>query len=388
MSRAAAALIAGVYEHPRREIPDRSVAQIHAEVALGALVDAGLGLQDVDAYFCDSSDPGLNSLSMSEYLGISYRYTDNTDTGGSSYLSHVGHAAMAVAAGKCRVALCTMAGRARSERRGPPAGRRGGPETDFENRWGIAATLHNYALAAMRHMYEFGTTSAQLAEIKVAASLHAQHNPRAFLPNPVTVQDVLDSPMVSDPLHRLDCCVITDGGGAIVIVSPDVARELGRAAVKVLGSGEAPKHADNGAVNLSYTGAVWSGPAAFAEAGVTPVDIDYASIYDSFTISVLLALEDLGFCEKGKGGHFVSDGGLLAPCGRLPFNTDGGGLCNSHPSNRGGMPKIIEAVRQLRGQAHPAVQVPDCELALVQGTGGRLGTRSGSATLILGREDA
>jgi acetyl-CoA C-acetyltransferase len=388
MSRAAAALIAGVYEHPRREIPDRSVAQIHAEVALGALADAGLGLQDVDAYFCDSSDPGLNSLSMSEYLGISYRYTDNTDTGGSSYLSHVGHAAMAVAAGKCRVALCTMAGRARSERRGPPAGRRSGPETNFENRWGIAATLHNYALAAMRHMYEFGTTSAQLAEIKVAASLHAQHNPRAFLPNPVTVQDVLDSPMVSDPLHRLDCCVITDGGGAIVIVSPDVARELGRVAVKVLGSGEAPKHADNGAVDLSYTGAVWSGPAAFAEAGVTPVDIDYASIYDSFTISVLLALEDLGFCEKGKGGHFVSDGGLLAPCGRLPFNTDGGGLCNSHPSNRGGMPKIIEAVRQLRGQAHPAVQVPDCELALVQGTGGRLGTRSGSATLILGREDA
>jgi acetyl-CoA C-acetyltransferase len=158
--------------------------------------------------------------------------------------------------------------------------------------------------------------------------------------------------------------------------------------VKVLGAGEAPKHADNGAVDLTYTGAVWSGPMAFAEAGVTPADIDYASIYDSFTISVLLALEDLGFCEKGKGGGFVSDGGLVAPYGRLPFNTDGGGLCNNHPSNRGGMPKIIEAVRQLRGQAHPAVQVPDCELALVQGTGGRLGTRSGSATLILGWADA
>src|ERR1700744_2740022 len=176
MSRGPAAVIAGAYEHPRREIPDRSVAQIHAEVALGALADAGLGLSDVDAYFCDSSDPGLNSLSMSEYLGITYRYTDNTDTGGSSYLSHVGHAARAIAAGQCRVALCTMAGRARSERRGPPSGRRGGPEADFENRWGITATLHNYALVAMRHMHDFGTTSAQLAEIKVAASPHASHN--------------------------------------------------------------------------------------------------------------------------------------------------------------------------------------------------------------------
>jgi acetyl-CoA C-acetyltransferase len=387
MSRPAA-VIAGVYEHPRREIPDRTVAQIHAEVALGALADAGLTLADVDAYFCDSADPGLNSLSMSEYLGIRYRYTDNTDTGGSSYLSHVNHAMRAVAAGQCRVALVTMAGRARSERRGPPAGRRNGPEADFENRWGIAATLHNYALVAMRHMHEFGTTSAQLAEIKVAASQHAQHNPNALLRKPVTVQDVLDSPMLSDPLHRLDCCVITDGGGAIVVVSPDVARTLPQPAVKVLGAAEAPKHANNGAVDLTYTGAAWSGPAAFDEAGVGPADIDYASIYDSFTISVLLALEDLGFCPKGKGGQFVSDGALLAPHGRLPFNTDGGGLCNNHPSNRGGMPKIIEAVRQLRGQAHPAVQVQDCSLALVQGTGGRLGTRSGSATLILGAADA
>lgn len=388
MSHPDTAVIAGIYEHPRREIPDRSVAQIHAEVAFGALADAGLSIRDVDAYFCDSSDPGLNSLTMSEYLGITYRYTDNTDTGGSSYLSHVGHAVRAIQAGKCRVALCTMAGRARSERRGPSAGRRGGPEADFENRWGIAATLHNYALVAMRHMHEFGTTSEQLAEIKVAASLHAQHNPSALLRNPVTIADVLGSPLLSDPLHRLDCCVITDGGGAVVVVSTEVARDMKQPAVRVLGSGEAPKHSDNGAVDLTYTGAVWSGPTAFAEAGVRPADINYASIYDSFTISVLVALEDLGFCKKGEGGHFVSDGGLVAPNGRLPVNTDGGGLCNNHPANRGGMPKIIEAVRQLRGQAHPAVQVPDCRLALVQGTGGRLGTRSGSATLILGRADA
>jgi acetyl-CoA C-acetyltransferase len=243
-------------------------------------------------------------------------------------------------------------------------------------------------MAAMRHMHEHGTTSAQLAEIKVAASLHAQHNPNAFLRDPVTVEEVLASPLVSDPLHRLDCCVVTDGGGALVVVSPEVARALPRHCVGVLGHGEAVKHTNNGRVDLTYTGAVWSGPAAFADAGITPADIDYASIYDSFTITVLETVEDLGFCEKGEGGRFVSDGGLVAPHGRLPFNTDGGGLCNNHPANRGGMTKAIEAVRQLRGEAHPAVQVPDCELALAHGTGGSLGTRMGSVTVILGREDA
>jgi acetyl-CoA C-acetyltransferase len=171
-------------------------------------------------------------------------------------------------------------------------------------------------------------------------------------------------------------------------VRPEVARDLPRRTVKVLGHGEAPKHADNGRIDLTYSGAVWSGPRAFEEAGLTQGDVDYASIYDSFTITVLMTLEDLGFCEKGKGGDFVSDGALVAPDGRLPFNTDGGGLCNNHPANRGGMTKIIEAVRQLRGEAHAAVQVPDCTIALAHGTGGSLGTRMGSATLLLGREDA
>jgi acetyl-CoA C-acetyltransferase len=182
--------------------------------------------------------------------------------------------------------------------------------------------------------------------------------------------------------------VITDGGGALVVVAPEVARDLHRRGVKVLGHGEAPKHGGNGRIDLTHTGAVWSGPRAFAEAGVAPADIDYASIYDSFTITVLETIEDLGFCEKGNGGRFVSDGALVAPTGRLPFNTDGGGLCNNHPSNRGGLTKVIEAVRQLRGETHPQVQVPDCQLALVHGTGGSLATRMGSATLILGQEDA
>jgi acetyl-CoA C-acetyltransferase len=186
----------------------------------------------------------------------------------------------------------------------------------------------------------------------------------------------------------MDCCVVTDGGGAVVVVSPEVARDTGRRGAKILGHGETVKHTNNGRVDLTFTGAVWSGPRAFEEAGVTTSDIDYASIYDSFTITVVETLEDLGFCEKGKGGRFVAEGALLAPDGKLPFNTDGGGLCNNHPTNRGGMTKIIEAVRQLRGEAHPAVQVPDCEIALAHGTGGSLATRMGSVTLILGREDA
>jgi acetyl-CoA C-acetyltransferase len=172
----------------------------------------------------------------------------------------------------------------------------------------------------------------------------------------------------------------------VVLVSPEVARDLPRRTAKVLGHGEAPKHTDNGRIDLTYSGAVWSGPRALEEAGVTVGDVDYASIYDSFTITVLMTLEDLGFCEKGKGGEFVSDGALVAPDGRLPFNTDGGGLCNNHPTNRGGITKVIEAVRQLRGEAHPKVQVKNCDLAIAQGTGGSLGTRHASATLIMERE--
>ena len=385
MSIRGKAVIVGAFEHPRREIPDRTIAQIHREVAVGALADAGLTLADVDGYFCDSTAPGFGPVSMSEYLGLAARYVDSTETGGSSYLAHVGHAAAAIATGKCRVALITLAGRPRTGGAMPGGAQRmvTSPEAGFEQA-GIFAPVGNYALSASRHMHEFGTTSEQLAWIKVAASEHAQHNPNALLPDPVTVDEVLASPLVADPLHRLDCCVVTDGGGAVVVVHPDVARDLGRAGASVLGHGEALKHGDAGRIDLTYSAARWSGPAAFAEAGVTPNDIQYASIYDSFTITVLIALEDLGFCAKGEGGAFVADGGLRSPGGRLPFNSDGGGLCNNHPANRGGMTKVIEAVRQLRGEAHPAVQVPGCELALAHGTGGALSTRHGSATLVLG----
>jgi acetyl-CoA C-acetyltransferase len=202
----------------------------------------------------------------------------------------------------------------------------------------------------------------------------------------VTVEEVLASPVIADPLHRLDCCVISDGGGAVVVTRPEIARSLARPRVRVLGAGEAPKHQMGGRIDLTYSGAVWSGPAAFAEAGLTPADVKYVSIYDSFTITVLITLEDLGFCAKGQGGKLVADGNLIAGIGRLPFNTDGGGLCNNHPANRGGLTKVVEAVRQLRGEAHPAVQVKGCDVALAHGTGGLLGSRHGSATLIMERE--
>ncbi len=384
MSIKGKAYIAGIYEHPARKIENKSVARIHAEVAKGVLEDAGLTAKDVDAYFCSSDAPGTGGLSMIDYLGLTVKHSDSTNTGGSSYLYHVAHAAEAIAAGKCNVALITCAG---FGRRGTSVRDNGGniPETPFEDPYG-PVTVNLYAMAAMRHMYQYGTTSEQLAWVKVAASHHAQHNPNAVLRKVLTVEDVVNSPMIANPLHRMDCCIVTDGGGGVVVVSPEVAKSLSKPRVKLIGTGESPKGQMGGKVDLTYTGAVRSGPIAFAEAGVKPSDIKYASIYDSFTITVVMTLEDLGFCKKGEGGKFVMDGNLISGVGKLPFNTDGGGMCNNHPGNRGGITKIIEAVRQLRGESHPKVQVRNCDIALAHGTGGSLGTRHGSATLIMERE--
>lgn len=330
-------------------------------------------------------------MSMAEYMGLKLRHIDSTETGGSSYVIHVNHAAQTIAAGKAKVALITLAGRPRSEGMATGTAPRiydaNAPDVGFEAPFG-PTVVNMYAMAAMRHMHEFGTTSEQLAWIKVAASTHAQYNEHAMLRDVVTVEDVVNSPLISDPLHRLDCCVISDGGGAIVMTTPEIAKSLGRPIVKYLGGGETVKHLDAGNVDLTYTGARHSGADAFAEAAVKQADIKYASIYDSFTITVLETIEDLGFCEKGQGGKFVSDGNLISGVGKLPFNTDGGGLCNNHPANRGGITKVLEAVRQVRGEAHPKVQVPNCNIALAHGTGGSIGTRMGSATVILGQEDA
>ncbi|MEZ5765846.1 MAG: thiolase domain-containing protein [Xanthobacteraceae bacterium] len=384
MSIKGKAYIMGAYEHPTRKAPDKSVPQIHAESAVGALKDAGLTMKDVDGYFCAGDAPGLGPLSMVDYMGIKARHVDSTDFGGSTYIAHVSHAAQAIAAGKCSVALITLAGKPLTSSV-PRAVIPTAPDASYESPYGIVVA-NSYGMCAARHMYEYGTTSEQLAWVKVAASHHAQYNEHAFLRDVVTVEDVVNSPMISNPLHRLDCCVITDGGGALIVTSPEVAKSLNRPKVKVMGAGESPKGQAGGDTDLTYSGARWSGPIAFAEAGVKQSDIKYASIYDSFTITVLMQIEDLGFCEKGQGGKFVSDGNLISGVGKLPFNTDGGGLCNNHPANRGGITKVIEAVRQLRGEAHPKVQVKNCDIALAHGTGGSLGVRHGSATLIMERE--
>jgi acetyl-CoA C-acetyltransferase len=400
MSLNGKAYIVGAYEHPTRQADDLSTVRLHADVARGALEDAGLSKGDIDGYFCAGDAPGLGTTTVAEYLGLKLRHVDSTECGGSAPILHVAHAAEAIAAGRCNVALITLAGRPRAAMAAAAAARAGSatgksalalrapdpdaPELAFELPYG-PATQNLYAMVAKRHMYEFGTTSEQLAWIKVAASHHAQYNERALLRNIVTVEEVVNSPMVSDPLHRLDCCVMSDGGGALIVTRPEIARELKRPLVKVRGTGEAPKHGMGGKIDLTYSAAAWSGPMAFAEAGLTPSDIQYASLYDSFTITVLMQLEDLGFCAKGAGGRFVADGNLISGVGRLPFNTDGGGLCNNHPANRGGITKVIEAVRQLRGEAHPKVQVPGCTIALASGIGGALASRHTAGTLIMER---
>jgi acetyl-CoA C-acetyltransferase len=382
--------IAGAYEHPTREAPDKSTMQLHAEVAKGALEDAGVEKKDVNGFLTagvPEYENGLPPLIMADYLGLDLSYWDSSDVGGSSYVSHVGHAVSAIRDGKCDVAVVTLAGRPRS--RGQATGTGARELTDYQDSFhGVygSTTVGAYAMAAQRHMAEYGTTPEQLAEIRVAASHHAQYNENAMYQDPLTVEDVVESRIVADPLHLLDCCVISDGGGALVVVSEEVKEDLDRETVKVLGHGESVGHHEAGRVDVTSSGAQESGPRAFEEAGVEPDDIDYASIYDSFTITVLETLEDLGFCEKGEGGEFVEGGTLKAPDGELPFNTDGGGLSSNHPANRGGMTKVIEAVRQVRGEANEEVQV-DTDIALAHGTGGRLSMAHGSVTLILGGED-
>ncbi|TFY97177.1 thiolase domain-containing protein [Ramlibacter humi] len=383
-----AAFIAGAWEHPTRYAPELSVARLHAECAQGALLDAGLSLDDVDGYFCAGDAPGGLPALMADYLNLKLRVVDGTDSGGCSYIAHVGHAARAIASGECSVALITLAGKPRSS--GQATGteiRQVAPErpaAPFEQPYGwTVAGL--YGLLARRHMHEYGTTMAQLAWVKVAASHHAQHNPHALLRKVFTVEDVLASPLVADPLRRGDCCVITDGGGALVLVSPAIAKSLARPMVGVRGFAETVRTGEAGRLDLLTTGAAVTGPRAFESAGLAPGDVKYASVYDNFSIMVALQLEDLGFCAKGEGGRFVADGNLIAGSGRLPWNTDGGGMCNNHPQNRGGITKVIEAVRQLRGEAHPAVQVRGCDIALASGPGLVMGAGHAHATVLLER---
>ncbi|WP_337110316.1 thiolase domain-containing protein [Prescottella equi] len=381
-----AAVIVGAYEHPGRRLPGHTLSGVHREVIAGAVADAGLSISDVDGFFTDSTAPGLGVIDLMQHLGLRCTYSESSEMGGSSYVAFVGHAAAAIAAGKCRVAVISLAGLpAQGQKVSPPDVP--APAAAFQVNGYSAGygPVADYAVLARRHMYEFGTTSEQLAWVKVASSRHAKHNENAFLQGEVTVDDVLSSPLVADPLHKLDCCVVTDGGGALVVVHPEVARELGRAGAMLRGHGEGQKASVAGEVDLTHSAIRRSGELAFAESGITPDRIRYASLYDSFTITVLIALEDLGFCARGEAGSFVESGGLVSGSGRLAVNTDGGGLSNNHPGNRGGMTKVIEAVRQLRGEAHPAVQVPELEWAVVSGTGFRLSSNHYSSTIVLER---
>jgi acetyl-CoA C-acetyltransferase len=324
---------------------------------------------------------------MTDYLNLDISYAGSTDIGGSAYVDHLGHAASAIRDGKCNVALVTLAGRPRSaaNETGTEAGAfLESMQDSFEMVYGQTISSL-YAMGARRHMHEYETTSEQLAEIRVAASHHAQYNENAMYQDPVTVEDVVNSRMISDPLHLLDCCVISDGGGAFVVVSKEIRDRIDRECVELLGHGEAIKHFNAGHPDVTYTAARESSKRAYAEAGLGPDDIDTIHLYDSFTITVLETIEDLGFCEKGEGGEFVEGGTLKAPDGELPFNTDGGSLCSNHP-DRGGMTKIIEAVRQLRREANEGTQV-DADISLVHGTGGDISRRHSGVTAILGRVD-
>lgn len=375
-------MIAGVAESDCGHEVGLTILQHQALAAKRALDDAGLRKADVDAVMAVDF-LGLPSLQIAEYLGISPRFTDTTVTGGSAFENLVEHAALAIAAGLCNVVLITYGSTLWSDRRRVIEG--GGidprmPAAQFETPYGDLSPIAAYALAAARHQHEFGTTSEQLAEVAVSTRQWATLNPLALMQAPITIDDVLQSPMIASPLHRLDCCVMTDGGGAVVLTEAERARDLRKAPVYVLGSGFSATHLTiNQMANLTTTGAVESGRRAFEIAGVTPTEIDVVEIYDSFTISVVLALEDLGFCRKGEGGSFVA-GGRLGPGGVLPTDTSGGGLSYTHPGAFG-IFLIIEAVRQLRGECG-ARQVKDTELALVHGIGGWL---SSHATLILGR---
>lgn len=382
MYRSGAVAVVGVAESDLGSVPDKTVLHLQAQAASRALVDAGLTKADVDAHFT-AGVSGLYSLQVSEYLGLRPQYIDSTAVGGASFVIHVEHAAAAIAAGLCSVALVTYGSTQRSDRSRRLAGRLDRVEriTQFEAPYGPLLPISAYAMAAQRHTYQYGTTSEQLAAIAVQTRRWAQMNPVAFVREPLEIEDVLASPLVSSPLHLLDCCLVTDGGGALVITSAERAADLPKPPVYVLGAAEYSSH--NGISqmpDLTVTGAAVTGPRAFARAGLAPADVDVAEIYDSFTITVLLTLEALGFCPRGEGGAFVAEG-RLGPGGSLPTNTNGGGLSYCHPGMYG-IFTVIEAVRQLRGECGPR-QVPGARVALCHGTGGVL---SSHGTLLLGRE--
>ena len=377
--RRGSAAIVGVAESDLGAVAkEMSPIDLMAQGIQRALADCGLHLRDVDGLICATTQSRTSGLALSEYLGISPAFIDTTILGGSSFMFHVAHAQAALQLGLCKVAVITYGSTQRTVGRRHASVREYNPyETPF--RPFLPATA--YALAASRHMHQYGTTREQLAAVAVAAREWALLNPAAWEKKPLTIDEVLSAGMVSYPLTVRDCCLITDGGGAVIMTTAERARSLKQPPVYVLGCGQAITHANISSMpDLTVTGALQSGRAAYEMARLAPGDIDVVELYDAFTINTILFLEDLGFCPKGEGGRFVCDG-RIAPGGGLPVNTNGGGLSYCHPGMYG-LFLLIEAARQLRRECGPR-QIADCETAIAHGNGGVLSSQS---TVILGTD--
>ncbi|MCL7466705.1 acetyl-CoA acetyltransferase [Phaeovulum sp. NW3] len=359
------------------ECPGYSALEMAAEAGYRALDDAGISINAVDGLFVALPDDYLGGLAMAEYFGIAPAIVDNNRTGGSSFLCHAIHAALALDAGLIDVALITYGSNQRSNAGRLVSALRASP---YEGPHGARMPVGGYALAAARHMHAFGTTREDLAQVALAARQWAAMNPEALCREPTSIEALLNARMISTPLSVSDCCLVTDGAAAVVMTRIDRARDS-RAPIPLLGGATTVTHKEIAAMpDLTITGAAITGPRAMAAAGITPAAVDVVELYDAFTINTVLFLEDLGFCPKGEGGRFVASG-AIAPGGALPVNTNGGGLSCNHPGMYG-LFTMVEAVRQLRGEAG-ARQVPGAEIALSHGNGGVL---SSQATLIFGTE--
>ena len=393
MAQTREAAIVGIHEYPLRVAPGVSALQIKAASASKALEDAGLSWQDVDAVFDTGSHQNIGGLGISEYLGMNPRLIDNTSVGGTSYEFQAHHASTMIASGKANVALLTYGSTAHSDRRAiGTAGATGqGSPTPFNNMEDPCGMtlISGYGMVKARHMHQYGTTNEQFAEISVATRYHAMRNPEAVKAmtalefvgvNEITTQDVLDSRMIAWPLHLLECCMVSDGGGAVVIASKEVAKNCKKSPVWIIGGAEATKYRENGG-DITVSAGAQSGPRAFEDAGVSPNEIDVLMAYDSFSITVMCMIEDLGFCKKGEGGDYVSQGILkFDQKGGPALNTDGGGLSSNHPGERG-IFLLLEATRQMRGES--TSQVDGANLAVAVGNGGQLGARHATSPTIL-----
>lgn len=375
--------IAGVALSDVGRVDDATPYALHAQASRRALSDAGLKPSDIDG-FCSAGLGILQPLEVAEYLGLKPRWLDSTSTGGASWEIMAAHAADAIAQGHADVVLLAYGSTARADIKRKLRGANldwgsRGPQ-QFEVPFGHTI-ISKYAMAARRHMHEYGTTLEQLAEVAVSMRANAGLNPDAFYRDPITIADVLDGPMIADPFTKLHCCIRSDGGAAVVMVAEDRVRDLNVKPVWVLGTGESGSHVTmNQWDDFTVTPAAVSGPMAFQRAGVRPDEIDVCAVYDAFTYMLLATMEDLGFCKKGEGGAFIQDGRLRVG-GALPTNPDGGGLSACHPGMRG-LFLLVEATKQLRGECG-ARQVPDAKLACVSGSGGWF---CSSGTMILGRD--